>query len=113
MDMHDDNNGEIYYPLTFVDQLEKNKHIVLLYDDQKYAFWIISRYFLNGINKGESCIFFTSDNPDEIENRLNKECIDVRYYKNNNLLRIYTIERSDDNKRDTLSVLKHIRKMPP
>ena len=110
MDMHDDNDGEIYHPLTFVDQLEKNKHIVLLYDDQKYAFWIIARYFLNGLNKGESCIFFTSDNPDEIENRLNKEGIDVRYYKNNNLLRIYTIERSDDNKRDTLSVLKHIRK---
>ena len=110
MDLHDDNNGEIYYPLTFVDQLEKNKHIVLLYDDQKYAFWIIARYFLNGLNKGESCIFFTSDNPDEIENKLNKEGIDVRYYKNNNLLRIYTIERSDDNKRDTLRVLKHIRK---
>ena len=26
------------------------------------------------------------------------------------MLRIYTIERSDDNKRDTLRVLKHIRK---
>lgn len=54
-----------------------------------------------GLNNGESCIFFTSDNPDEIENKLNKEGIDVRYYINNNLLRIYTIERSDDNKRDT------------
>ena len=33
----------------------------------------------------------------------------MRYFKNNNLLRIYTIERSDDNKRDTLSTLRHIR----
>jgi hypothetical protein len=110
MNIHDDNNGEIYHPLTFVDQLEKNKHIMLLYDNQKYAFWIIARFFLNGLNNGESCIFFTSDNPNVVENRLNREGIDVRYYKNNNLLRIYTIERSDDNKLDTLRVLKHIRK---
>ncbi|HKX96312.1 MAG TPA: MEDS domain-containing protein [Candidatus Nitrosocosmicus sp.] len=110
MNIHDDNDGEIYHPLTFVDQLEKNKHIMLLYDDQKYAFWIIARFFLNGLNNGESCIFFTSDDPNAVENRLNREGIDVRYYKNNNLLRIYTIEIPDDNKRDTLRVLKHIRK---
>ena len=109
MDMHDENNGKIYHPLTFVDQLEKNKHIMLLYDDQKYAFWIIARYFLNGLNSGESCIFFTSDNPIAIENRLNREGIDIRYFKNNNLLGIYIIERSDDKKRDTLSTLRHIR----
>ena len=110
MNIHDDNDGEIYHPLTFVDQLEKNKHIMLLYDNQKYAFWIIARFFLNGLNNGESCIFFTSDDPNAVENRLNREGIDVRYYKNNNLLRIYTIEIPDDNKRDTLRVLKHIRK---
>jgi hypothetical protein len=110
MNIHDDNDGEIYHPLTFVDRLEKNKHIMLLYDDQKYAFWIIARFFLNGLNNGESCIFFTSDDPNAVENRLNREGIDVRYYKNNNLLRIYTIERSDDNKLDILRVLKHIRK---
>ena len=110
MNIHDDNNGEIYHPLTFVDRLEKNKHIMLLYDNQKYAFWIIARFFLNGLHNGESCIFFTSDDPNAVENRLNREGIDVRHYKNNNLLRVYTIERSDDNKRDTLRVLKHIRK---
>jgi MEDS: MEthanogen/methylotroph, DcmR Sensory domain len=110
MNIQEDNNREIYHPLTFVDRLEKNKHIMLLYDDQKYAFWIIARFFLNGLNNGESCIFFTSDDPNAVENRLNREGIDVRYYENNNLLRIYTIERSDDNKRDTLRVLEHIRK---
>ncbi len=106
----DENREKNYRPLTFVDQLEKNRHIVLLYDDQKYAFRIIARYFLNGLTNGESCIFFTSDNPDEIEKRLNKEGIDVRFYKNNNLLRIYTIERSDENKHETLNTLRHIRK---
>ncbi len=103
-------NNDDYRPFAFVDDLEQNRHIVLLYDDQKYAFWIIARYFLNGLTKGESCIFFTSDDPDEIEKRLNYEGIDVRYYKNNNMLRVYTIERSDDNKRETLSTLMHIRK---
>ncbi|MEW6604238.1 MAG: MEDS domain-containing protein [Thermoproteota archaeon] len=98
-----------YRPAKFLDRLEGNNHIVLLYDDAKYADMIIARYFLNGLEKGESCIFFTPDDPKKIEERLSAQGIDVNLYKKKNSLRIFCIERSDENKLDTLATLKRIR----
>lgn len=48
-----------YRPIRFMDRIYGNAHIVLLYDDQKYADLIIARYLSKGLEKGESCIFFT------------------------------------------------------
>ena len=98
-----------YHPLKFLDRLEGNNHIVLLYDKQKYADLIIAHYFLNGLKKGESCIFFTPDKPETIEERLSTEGIDVDLYKHTNSLRIHLIERSDTNKVDTIGTLRRIR----
>ena len=98
-----------YRPIKFLDRMEGNKHTVLLYDSQKYADLIIARYLLNGLKKGESCIFFTSDRPETVEKRLSAQGIDVDSYKRKNSLRIFLIERSDKNKVDTLSTLKRIR----
>ena len=98
-----------YRPIKFLDRLEGNKHTVLLYDSQKYADLIIARYISNGLKKGESCIFFTSDRPETVEKRLSAQGIDVDSYKQKNSLRIYSIERSDKDKVDTLSTLKRIR----
>jgi hypothetical protein len=100
MDTKNKNELKNYRPMKFVDQVEKNKHILLLYDDQKYADWILGRYFHNGLAKGESCIFFTPDRSEVMERRLSAEGIDVRSFKKKNLLRIYEVERSDDNKHD-------------
>ena len=47
-----------YHPFRFIDQMEPNKHTILLYYNQRYAYWVIARYFLNGLKSGESCIFF-------------------------------------------------------
>jgi hypothetical protein len=99
-----------YRPISFLDQMEGNNHIVLLYDNQKYAYLIISRYFLNGLKKGESCVFFTADEPEAIEERLYAAGIDVNLFKQKNSLRIYRIDRSYSNKFDALSSLKRIRK---
>lgn len=98
-----------YRPIKFLDRMEANKHTVLLYDDQKYADLIIARYLQNGLDKGESCIFFTADRPEEVEKRLSAAGIDVDLHKRRNLLRVYSIPRSDEGKRDTLGTLKHIR----
>jgi len=98
-----------YRPIKFLDRMEGNNHIVLLYDNQKYADLVIAHYFLNGLQKGESCIFFTADNPETIEERLSAEGIDVDSYKRTNLLRIFHIERYGTNKLDVLSTLKSIR----
>jgi hypothetical protein len=104
-------NGEraSYRPIKFLDRMEGNNHIVLLYDNQKYADLIIARYLLNGLQKGESCIFFTSDEPEAIEERLYAGGIDVGSYKQKNLLSIHCIDRSEANGLDPLSSLKRIR----
>ena len=99
-----------YHPIKYIDHLDRHKHIVLLYDNEKYAYWIISRYILNGLNNNESCIFFTSDDPKTVEERLSLEGIDMNLFKQKNSLSIYNIEKSYNYKLDILSTLKHIRK---
>jgi hypothetical protein len=106
MDTKNKNELKNYRPMKFVDQMERNKHILLLYDDQKYAYWIIGRYLHNGLAKGESCIFKTADIPEIIEKQLSADGIDVHSFKKKNLLRIYEVERSDDNKHDILHAFK-------
>jgi hypothetical protein len=106
MDTKNKNGLKNYRPMKFVDQMERNKHILLLYDDQKYAYWIIGRYLHNGLAKGESCIFKTADRPEIIEKQLSADGIDVHSFKKKNLLRIYEVERSDDNKHDILHAFK-------
>ena len=103
-----ENNKINYRPMKFIDQMEKNKHMVLLYDSKEYAYWIISPYFLNGLQNRESCILFTSDKPQIIEKQLAKEGIDVDLYKKKHFLRIYQIEKCDDNKHDLVATLKQI-----
>jgi MEDS: MEthanogen/methylotroph, DcmR Sensory domain len=110
MDTNNKNDLKNYRPMKFVDQMEKNKHILLLYEDQKYAYWIIGRYFHNGFAKGESCIFYTTDRSEIIEKQLSAEGIDVSLFKQKNQLRIYEIDISDgNNKPDMLHTLDHIR----
>jgi MEDS: MEthanogen/methylotroph, DcmR Sensory domain len=99
-----------YRPIKFIDKMEGNNHIVLLYDNEKYADLVIARYLLNGLQKGESCIFFSSNKPERIEERLFAEGIDVDSYKRTNSLRVFSIERSDtNNKLNALGRLKSIR----
>jgi hypothetical protein len=110
MNTKNKNKSNNYRPIKFVDQMEKNKHTLLLYDDQKFAYWIIGRYFHNGFAKGESCIFYTTDRSETVEKQLSTEGIDVSLFKQKNLLRIYEIDRSDDNnKHDMLHTLDQIR----
>jgi hypothetical protein len=101
--------GASYRPIKFLDKMEGNNHIVLLYYKEKYADLVIARYLLNGLQKGESCIFFTSDKPETIEERLFAKGIDVDSYKRTNSLRIFFNERADTNKLDVLGTLKSIR----
>jgi hypothetical protein len=101
--------GASYRPIKFLDKMEGNHHIVLLFDNEKYADLVIARYLMNGFQKTESCIFFTSDKPETIEEKLSAKGIDVDSYKRTNILRIFCIERSDVDKLDALSILKSIR----
>ncbi len=102
-------SADSYRPIKFLDRMEGNNHVVLLYDAEKYADMVIARYLRNGLEKGESCIFFTADEPEKIEKRLSAQGIDVQLYKKKNQLRVFSIPRSDEGKRDVLATLKGIR----
>ena len=95
-----------YYPAKFLDQLEGNEHIVLLYDDEKYVDLIITRYFMNCFDKGQSCIFFADEDPKKIGAELSEQGIDVEKCKKENRLRVFHIEASDDGKMKVMQTLK-------
>ena len=98
-----------YHPVKFLDRLEGNKHLVMLYDEEKNADLIIARYFQNGLDMGGSCVFFTDQDPGVIEMRLASQGIDVERYKRENRLRVFAIPTSDEGKKDFLTTLKAIR----
>jgi MEDS: MEthanogen/methylotroph, DcmR Sensory domain len=110
--MNTKNKNELknYRPMKFVDQMKRNKHVLLLYDNQKYAYWIIGRYFRNGFAKGESCILYASDRSKVIEKRLSAEGIEIKPVKQKNLLRIYEVERLDgSNKHEVPHIIDKIK----
>jgi hypothetical protein len=77
----------------------------MLYDDEKNADLMITRYFLNGLAKGGSCIFFTDKDPNAIEGRLSAQGIDVVTCEKENRLRVSAIPTSDEGKADFLETL--------
>jgi hypothetical protein len=95
--------------VKFLDRLEGNKHVVMLYDNEENGDLIIARYFLNGFNKGQSCVFFTDEDRRVIERRLSAQGIDVDRYERKKRLRIFQIETSDSGKTDVLTTLKTLR----
>ncbi len=98
-----------YRPVRFLDGLEGNKHIVMLYDDEKNADVIITRYLQNGLDMGGSCIFFTDGDPVAIEGRLSAQGLDVAKYKKQDRLRIFHTKNSESGKMDVMKTLRAIR----
>jgi hypothetical protein len=98
-----------YHPVKFLDKLEGNNHIVLLYDDEKYGNLIIARYFQKGLEKGQSCIYFTDEEPEAVESRLRAQSIDVDKYKQSNSLRIIKTQPASGDSLNPLDLLKTFR----
>jgi hypothetical protein len=98
-----------YHPVRFLDQLEGNKHLVMLYDNEKYADLIIARYCLNNLEKGGSCIFFTEDDPKPIKKRLIVAGLDVDKYEKSNSFRFFQTPKPGKEKIDFLSILRFLR----
>ena len=99
-----------YHPVKFLDNLEGNKHVVLLYDDERYGDLIIARYFLNGLEKEESCIFFAEEDSETIKRKLRAQGIDVEKYEHSNSLRIFHPEPAKSTNTSILEILIGIRK---
>ena len=48
----------------------------MLYDDEKCAELTVIRYFMNGFEKGQSCIYFTDQDSKKTETMLSEqECL--------------------------------------
>jgi hypothetical protein len=101
--------GTDYHPVKFLDRLEGNRHIVMLYDDDRNADLMIARYFQKGLDGGQSCVFFTDHDPKTIERRLSAAGLDVERWKRQSRLRVFPIEASDSSKTDVMATLKAIR----
>ncbi len=97
-----------YRPIKFLEELQGNNHLVLLYDQSKYGDLTIAKYLQIGLDLGESCIYVTFDDPKKIEEKLSSEGLDVKGYRERNLLRIYPLEKSDINENDALDYLNAI-----
>ena len=100
--------GEDYGPIKFLDNLPPKSHSVLLCDDKKYAELVTSYYISKGLERGESCVYLTFEDPTKIERRLSKSGIDVESSKQRNLLRVYTIKRSDVSEGNPYDNLKKV-----
>ena len=95
-----------YRPEGFIDRLKDNKHILMLYDNEKSADSIVARYFTEGFKKGGSCIFFTDVDPASIRKRFANQGLDVGKYEKDSRLRIFEIPTSNDRKVNALEALK-------
>ncbi|HYB04060.1 MAG TPA: MEDS domain-containing protein [Nitrososphaerales archaeon] len=98
-----------YHPVKFLDELQGNNHIVLLYDDEKFGDLMIARYFLNGLKKEQSCIFFTDEDPGPMEERLEAQGLDIQKYREANQFRIYRSHPPNNVNVEVLEILKAIR----
>lgn len=63
----------------------------MLYDDEKRADFLIARYFANGFEKGESCVFYTDGDPTPFRKRLAAQGINVDKYEREHRLRLSKI----------------------
>lgn len=80
----------------FVNDIEKNKHVVLFYDEIGWAKNIEFEFIKNGLEKGEHCIYALSESSDLVEKQMSDFGIDVKKFKDGNLLHVYQIPNSYD-----------------
>ena len=78
-------------PIKFVDSLDAQKHVVLVYDDQSFGKSIQFRFINNGLMKGENCIYLTHGDPKIIKNEMDESGIDVKGFVQKDLLHIQQI----------------------
>ncbi len=97
--------GKIIYsdhsaPIKFIDDIKENKHIVLFYEEPEWAKIVEFRFIQNGLEKGEHCIYAMEEDPQFIETQMADYGIDIKKYKEKNLLHVYQNPSSYDYYKD-------------
>jgi len=76
-------------PIPFLDNMKKEKHIIMFDENPEYSKKIQFHFLKNGLEKGERGIYVMPEDEDIIEKEMKEYGIDVGKYKTENLLDIY------------------------
>lgn len=102
-------NYPVTHPTKFVDVLDEEKHILLLYEEPEYGNLVKFRFINNGLLRGEHGIILAHDeNVKSIEDEMAYIGIDVHGFKLKNLLHIHKISNPADDPGGVLSGAKKI-----
>ena len=104
--------GIVTEPFQYIDSLEGRKHIILVYEDQIEGKLIQFKFLKNGLVKGESCFYFTHEEPRAIEREMTQSgIIDAVEWIKKGLLHIYQISDISQDKDGMLEGCQKILKM--
>ena len=78
-------------PLSFIDNIDAKRHLMLVYDDPKKAREIEFHFLRRGLEKGERGIYLTHDDPKLIEQDMERYGINLRHYKKSGMLHVYQL----------------------
>ncbi|NQV40441.1 MAG: MEDS domain-containing protein [Nitrosopumilus sp.] len=77
-------------PKKFIDEISKNKHILMFYEEPEYSRILEYKFIKNGLKKGEKCLYCVGED-DDVEltyQGMNDFGIDISSYKEKGLLKI-------------------------
>ncbi len=83
-------------PIEFVKSLDAKKHILLLRHDPVFGRTVEFRFLENGLIKGESGLYLTHDEPEQVIDEMIKSGIDMRAYLRNKSLKILKLPKFDE-----------------
>jgi len=86
----------VYKTLGFVDDIEDRKHIMLLYDDEKYRVQVQNRFILNGLARGQHCVCFTPGEPARFVSELDASGTDLEPFIKQGLVHTHKIDEIGD-----------------
>ena len=72
-------------PLRYIDSIEQNQHILLLYEDTAYARMIEFRFIKNGLANGENCLYVTHEDSGSIVLKFLSYGIPLQYFQSGKL----------------------------
>ena len=96
-------------PTRFIDSVQNNRHIVFCFENPIFGKKIQFRFIRNGLIKGESCIYTTTDeNIEQIKFEMTNYSIDVDYYLKRKMLKIFKIPNMTKYPKDIIKYAEDI-----
>ena len=78
-------------PLSFVDQIEEGKHIVLFYEEIEYANMISFQFIKSGLVNKKDCSYLSGEAAEAVKREMSDSSINVNKFTSSDLLHIYQV----------------------